>query len=210
MARPPLVIYLASRSARRREYLKRLGIPFAVVRSAYREKTPARGNPGVIAVRHAVGKALAAKLPKRTAAAAARAGAVKVILGADTLVFFRGRVLGKPKSHAHAERGLAAMAGKAHWVYTALALRRADTGRMYTGLARTRVTFKAWGRTQIRNYVAGVRPLDKAAGYAIQHVPRIVAEYRGSRSNVVGMPLELFRKLLRKILRAGSERAGPR
>jgi len=82
-------------------------------------------------------------------------------------------------------------------VYTGLCLREAQTGRMRTSVARTRVTFKRLGPDAIQQLLRRVSPLDKAGGYAIQEDRgELIARINGSHSNVMGLPLELLRREL--------------
>ena len=141
---------------------------------------------------HALGKARKAKVPAK------KSSKVIWILGADTLVYFRGRLLGKPSNKAEARRMIGEMSGRRHWVYTGIALRNLKSGEEKIGFAKTEVKFKKWNKAQIEKYLSRVNPLDKAGAYAIQAKPSIVKSYRGSLSNVIGLPLELLKKMLRE------------
>ena len=183
------MIYLASQSFRRREILKKMGVPFRVIRSTYRERRIPGLTPQRLVIRHAVGKVRAAKPPQNA----------RWILGADTVVWCRRKILGKPKNEAAACRVLGLLSGRAHFVYTGLALLDRKTGEMKTAYAKTKVIFKRLSNLQIQNYFKHVNPLDKAGAYAIQS-PRggIVAEVQGSFSNAVGLPMERIKKVLRR------------
>jgi len=183
------MLYLASQSPRRRALLRQVRRPFRTVRSSHRE-TICRGiPPSANAVRNAVGKAMKARLPRH---------ATGIVIGADTFLYFRGRVLGKPRTIREAERMLQALSGTSHWVYTGVCLRDVATGRMRTSVARTRVTFKRLTRETIRRLLGRMAPLDKAGGYAIQEDRgELIARIDGSRSNVIGLPLEMLRHELR-------------
>lgn len=190
--RKKIFIHLASQSERRRSLLKKMGIPFKVVPSNYREIHCERGKPHTLVMQHALGKAREVRLPKPI-----RPPADEFILGSDTLVYFRGRLIGKPRSLREAEKTLNEMTGKIHWVYSGIALIDRKTGREKVAHEKTRVKFKKWTAEQIRACLKRVNPLDKAGAYAIQDRPSMVACIWGSRSNVVGLPVELLRKLLR-------------
>ncbi len=96
-----------------------------------------------------------------------------------------------------AARRLQALGGRSHCVYTGVCLRDVATGRMRTGAVRTRVTFKHLTRETIRRLLHRMAPLDKAGGYAIQEDRgQLIARIDGSRSNVIGLPLELLRREL--------------
>lgn len=182
------MLYLASQSPRRRALLRQLRRPFRVVRSSHREVIRRGIPPSKNAIHNAAGKAIKARLPRN---------AKGIVIGADTFLYFQGRVVGKPRTMRQAERLLRALSGRSHWVYTGLCVREVQTGRMRTSAARTRVTFKRLTRETIRRLLDRMSPLDKAGGYAIQEDRgELIARIDGSRSNVIGLPLELLRREL--------------
>ena len=183
------MLYLASQSPRRRQLLRRLRRPFRVVRASHREVIRTGISPSQNAMRNAVGKAARAKLPR---------GAAGTIIGADTFLYFQRRVIGKPRTLRAASRLLQRLSGKSHWVYTGVCLRNVQTGRHWTGYAKTKVTFKRLTSGTIQRLFARASPLDKAGGYALQaDRGDLIARIDGSRSNVIGLPLELLRRALR-------------
>ncbi len=182
-------LYLASKSSRRQSLLKDLEVPFRVVPSAYRERWCRKTAPEVLCVRHAVGKARRAQLPR----------GARFVLGGDTIVWHRGRGLGKPRSRIEALRMLRGLSGKKHAVYTGLAVLDKKTGRMITGYSKTEVWMKAVSDAWRECYVDSIHPFDKAGAYAIQMPLKIVRKIRGSYSNVVGLPKELLRKMLKEL-----------
>ena len=189
MRRP--LLYLASRSLRRRGLLRRVGRPFRVVRSTHREVIRRGLRPSVNAIRNAVGKARKAQLPH---------GAAGVVIGADTFLYFRGRTIGKPRSLAQARRILRDLSGRSHWVYTGLCLWEPASGRMRTAYAKTTVTFKRLDEAAITRLFSRSSPLDKAGGYALQaDRGELIARLDGSRTNVIGLPMEQLRRELRRI-----------
>ena len=185
------MLYLASQSPRRRELLKRFGRPFQVVRSHHRETIRQLSTPSQNAMRNAKGKALRAQLPSN---------ARGIVIGADTFLWFRGRAIGKPKTFAQARRIVGALAGRSHWVYTGICVRDAQTGRTRVGFAKSKVTFRRLTPQAIAKYVVRVHALDKAGGYAVQEDGgELIAKIEGSRTNVIGLPMELLLKELRAI-----------
>jgi len=191
---PKVFIYLASQSARRADLLKRQKIPFQAVPSPFRETHRRKESPQKTVLRNAFGKAFRAKLPAHRPSKA-RSRQVR-ILGADTVVYFRGKALGKPRHYKEAVRTLSAMGGKSHQVYTGLVLLSPDHKKVLRGWAVTKVVMKRWDNARIKDYVVKIHALDKAGSYAIQEKPCIAAAYQGSFSNVVGLPRELLGKLL--------------
>lgn len=184
------MIYLASTSPRRRRLLRSAGMRFRVVRSRYQEKNRISDAPAKTARRHALGKAL-------SAASAVKNG---IILGADTLVWQKGRLIGKPKDLPEAFRILTRLQGKDHSVYTGVALVRMSAGKEVKRrvfCVKSVVRLKAMDRADMAAYFRRIRPLDKAGAYAAQAARSgIVRRVRGSFSNVVGLPLEALRRRL--------------
>lgn len=179
------MLYLASQSPRRRQLLRRLRRSFRVVRSAYRETIRSHEPPSVNAMRNAAGKARRAQLPPQ---------AQGIVIGADTFLYFRGRIIGKPRTMSEARRLLRALSACSHWVYTGICLRDPTTGRTHSSYARTRVTFKRLSEEAITRLFRRAHPLDLAGGYALQAGRgELIARIAGSRTNVVGLPLELLR-----------------
>ena len=189
------MLYLASRSPRRRALLRQLCLPFRVVASTYRETIRPHEPPSANAMRNAIGKAARARLPR---------SAKGIVIGADTFLYVRGRVIGKPKTLREAERVLRALSGRSHWVYTGVCLREVPTDRRRAAYAKTRVTFKPLTSEALARLFRRSSPLDKAGGYAIQaDRGELIARIDGSRSNVVGLPLELLRRELERFHPSG-------
>jgi septum formation protein len=188
MSTPALI--LASGSPRRRDLLAQAGVPFEV-RVPDVDETPAPGErPDELAERLA-----------RTKAGAVRSDPApgRWILAADTVVAIGDRVLGKPRDPADARAMLASLAGQRHRVYTGWALRCADGGELISGVVESRVQIRALTPEQIAEYVATGEPLDKAGAYAAQGTGgHFVEAIEGSRSNVIGLPMETVLPLLRE------------
>lgn len=186
----PLI--LASASPRRRDLLREAGIEFEIVVPEAVEPSRATGED-------ARAFAQRAALAKATEVARRRAG--RLVLGADTIVVLDGEVLGKPRDEAEARAMLARLSGRTHHVYSGVALARAhpDGGvAADSAVAETRVTFRRLDAGDIAAYVGTGEPLDKAGAYGIQGLGgRLVAGYEGSYTNVVGLPMETVRRMLR-------------
>ncbi len=168
-----------------------MGIPFKVVPSTYRERMSHRSSPQDLSVRHALGKVRKAVLPP----------AARFVLGGDTLVWRGVRGFGKPKNRSEALKILRHLAGKKHAVVTGLVLWDRRMGRVLTGCSKTDVWMKRFSDGALEDYIQKVHPYDKAGAYAIQGRPKIVRKIRGSYSNVVGLPKELLRKMLNRMLK---------
>lgn len=171
-------IILASASPRRRELLAHLLPAFSVCPATCSEEADFSLPPDRIVEQLARQKA--ENVFVRYPAA--------LVLGADTIVWADGRVLGKPKDAADAARMLRALSGKAHRVYTGYCLLgpSVDLG----GSVMTEVFFNDLSEELIAEYVATGSPLDKAGAYGIQDDARLVRSIRGSYTNVVGLPEE--------------------
>ncbi len=185
------LLLLASASPRRKELIRALRRPFKIVLSSYKE---ARAKnlprlPQALAMHHALQKARNAILPRNSHQKA-------IIIGADTIVVFRGMILGKPRSRREAAQMLRLLSGHTHSVITGLALIWQAGSRQITSSAKTRVTFKKLNSEAILSYLNIVNPLDKAGAYAIQDGPKIIKAIQGSRSNVIGLPIELLKAKL--------------
>jgi len=183
-------LYLASKSVRRQELLSAMKLPFHSVPSSYREHRRRKIPPEALCVRHAVGKVRKAVLPR----------AARFVLGGDTIVWHHNQVFGKPKTRAEALRMLRSLAGRKHAVYTGLALWDRKMGSMLTGCAKTEVWMKPASEKWLRKYIDIIHPFDKAGSYAIQARLKIVRKIQGSYSNVVGLPKELLRKMLKEMV----------
>lgn len=181
--RDPLV--LASASPRRVALLRQVGAEFTVADPGPDPAWPAGAEP-----RHGV-RALA--LAKARAVALRRPDAV--VVGADTIVVARGARLGKPQDAAAARAMLARLHGRAHQVWTGVAVVR---GREQRTIAEvTEVRFHRMTPAEIDAYVASGEPLDKAGAYGIQGLgAAFVRGIAGDYANVVGLPLARLRRVL--------------
>lgn len=183
----PLI--LASASPRRRVLLRTFGLPFRVVTPRVNETHDRRVPPAKLVQRNAV----------RKAEAAARALASGVIVAADTLVVLDGRIFGKPRTARQADRMLRVLSGRTHRVYTGVCTLDLARRRRYVDVASTRVTMRGLSDGQIRRYLRGRAPWDKAGAYAVQDMPSMLIDrVDGSLSNVVGLPLHLVERRLRQ------------
>ena len=179
------MLYLASTSPRRKAILKSLGFSFRTLKPNYKEgKTTNRLSPSRTVKKHALSKALSMTKKVRNG----------VIIGADTVVYFRGRIIGKPKNFKEAVKILRTLEGCTHTVHTGVALleiRRSAVKRKAVFSEKTRVRLKEMSSRDIEDYFRKIDPLDKAGAYAIQSkTASIVREIRGSYSNAVGLPVE--------------------
>ncbi len=121
-----------------------------------------------------------------------------VVLGADTIVAVDEQVLGKPRDPEHAVHLLRRLTGRVHQVFTGVAVVHGNQGRCSVLSVESRVRMRPARESELRAYVATGEPLDKAGAYALQGQGRqFVERVEGSRSNVIGLPLEETCALLR-------------
>ncbi len=118
------------------------------------------------------------------------------VIGCDTVVVFEGEILGKPKDENDAYATLKRLSGKTHYVVTGVCVR--NKNKRLSGFEKTEVKFNVLSDDFIKNYVDGGSPLDKAGSYGIQD-GGIVKEYFGSYTNVVGLPVNLVKKMLEEV-----------
>jgi len=112
-------------------------------------------------------------------------------VAADTLVVCQSRILGKPADEKMAEEMLGWLSGRTHEVITATVLILPGGKKTREAVVRTRVKFRILGIEEVRSYLRDVEVLDKAGAYALQDGgDRIVEQVEGSRSNVIGLPME--------------------
>jgi septum formation protein len=187
----PLKIYLASKSPRRQELLRQLGVPFdpLLLREA-----PGRAVDVVeIAVdgeppRHYVERIARTKAGVAWELMQKRKLAACPVLGADTEVVLDDLIFGKPSDAEHAAEMLARLCGRTHTVLTGVAVRWND--EVAFALSESRVTMRALSKAEIARYVATGESLDKAGGYAIQgRAAAFIERLEGSYSGVMGLPL---------------------
>ena len=179
----PLV--LASASPRRRELLRSEGLEFDV-------------DPAHVDERQHPDEAPAAyieRIARAKAQVVARRHLSSTVIAADTAVIVDGEVLGKPADDADAARMLRRLSGRAHEVWTGVAVLRDSVIRY--GLERTTVWMRTISEDEVDAYVRSGEPLDKAGAYAIQgQASRFVERIEGSWSNVVGLPMATVLQLL--------------
>ena len=178
-------LILASASPRRRELLGEIAA-FTVEPSHFEEHAAGLSAKDTVAY-FAEGKAkeVFSRFPECA------------VLGADTVVAFEGKILGKPKNGEDAKNTLRLLSGNTHSVYTGVCL--IGKGYCKTLTVETRVTFNALGEELIEEYVKSGLPLDKAGSYGIQDGYPLVKKYEGSYTNVVGLPQEEVRALIEEI-----------
>ena len=178
-------LVLASGSPRRAKILESLGVDFAVLKTDAPE----------VAVPHDPERTVTTNATAKLAAALAElrrigAGSWRGALAADTIVWFDGRIYGKPRDLEEAAEFLRELGGRTHVVFTGVAYAEPG-GETRTACARSDVTFHPLDEAKIAEYVERVRPTDRAGAYDIDESgDLIVAAYSGSYENIMGLPVE--------------------
>jgi septum formation protein len=184
-------VVLASRSPRRLALLSQIGLTVRVVVSDVSEDLDPLLTPA----------ANAEALARVKAQHVARTIDDGIIVGADTIVVLDHHVLGKPVDEADAERMLSLLSGRTHTVYTGFALVHQPSGRVISGVEETNVTFRVLPVEEIRAYIRGGSPMDKAGAYGIQddYGAVFVTRIEGCYYNVVGLPLARVYEAMKKL-----------
>ncbi len=179
------MIILASSSPRRRELLSMIGLNYVIETSGEEEVQP-HGLPPAEFV-----KTLA--LQKAQPVADLHPG--DCVIGADTIVYLEGDILGKPHTPDVAKAYLSRMQGKKHVVFTGVAVLK--NGKVDVRHCETTVTFAPMTPREIDAYVATGEPLDKAGAYGVQGPGGIFVErVEGNYFNVIGLPLPMLYNML--------------
>ncbi|HWT74686.1 MAG TPA: Maf family protein [Mobilitalea sp.] len=192
-------IILASESPRRKEIMETMGIKYKVlvanVEEIVEEKVPSEMVQAVArlktnAVYHRP-ELLAEEYQK------------VIVIGADTMVFYKEHALGKPKNEADAVRMLQMLSDDVHEVYTGVSIIIRDKDKEVERISFavcTKVAVQSLSLEQIKDYIATGEPMDKAGAYAIQGKFGIfIKEIIGDYYNVVGFPIaQIYDALLQK------------
>lgn len=182
-------IVLASASPRRKQYLSYLGLPFEVVVPDVDESTVDGETPEQLVMRLSKlkAKAVSQRLSDNEA----------VIIAADTVVAYKGQVLGKPKNDDDAFNMIKMLQGDTHEVYTGCTILKGD--RISNFAVSTKVTFASLDDELIRTYVNSGESRDKAGSYALQGIAAmLIQKVEGSVSTVVGLPICEVREVLKE------------
>ena len=183
-------LVLASKSPRRRELMRMLELPYAVIGTETDETIAPDTPPDEIV----------SELSRRKCAAAAELYPDNIVIGADTIVWNAadaGRCMyGKPADHADAVRMLSNLSGRSHQVYTGVTVMKGR--KTVTAAERTDVRFRVLTQAEIERYISEYPPYDKAGAYAIQERAALfVSGIDGCFYNVIGLPVSRLARILR-------------
>ena len=121
-----------------------------------------------------------------------------LIIGADTIVIFKDKILGKPKDENDAKNMLKMLSGNTHKVLTAVCIIDKDEDKTLINSCLSKVTFKKLTEEEIDAYIKTKEPMDKAGSYGIQAFGSLfVTKVEGCYNNIVGLPLNLLYEMLK-------------
>ena len=183
-------IILASTSPRRHELAKAMGLDFEIVPSNFKEDMSLKLKPEELVVELAFGKAndVAKKLSEG------------LVIGIDTIVVDKNKVLGKPKSEKEAFEMLKSYSGKSHRVLSGVTIIDCKTKKSIKDYEKTKVYFKKLSDKEINSYIKTGEAMDKAGAYGIQDLSSIfIKKIEGCYFNVMGFPIYLIYKNLQKL-----------
>lgn len=184
-------IYLASKSPRRKKLLEQINLQPEILHCHFDEEFDSKKSVSVIAKSLALQKMDEAKKLNKKG----------IIITADTIVVIDGKILGKPDSARGAVNMLKSLSGRKHFVYTGFCVYNSLNKILINDYEKTEVTFRKLNDSEIKEYVAGGSPMDKAGAYGIQddYGAIFIKKINGCYYNVVGLPLT---KVYQAILKA--------
>lgn len=187
-----LPLYLASKSPRRRKLLSLMNLPFESFEVDLQEKIKDGEHPVRTVKRLALEKMDEAK----------KSVGSGIIITADTIVVIDNKILGKPKDEKDAVRILSRLSDNEHTVYTGVAVYNSGKDKTIVDYEKTKVIFRKLEKDEIKEYVAGGSPMDKAGAYGIQddYGAFFVKKISGCYYNVVGLPLSKLHSMMKKVL----------
>ncbi len=179
-------IILASASPRRKDILVDMGLSFEIKPSDVDESR----------IKAVLPFNLVKKLARAKAESALNVSDGATVISADTIVAKGLKVYGKPIDEQDAVNMIGELNGRHHSVYTGVCVACGDKKIVFC--IRSRVKFKDLTREQIQDYVRECKPLDKAGAYGIQD-DKVVEKYKGSYTNIVGLPKEKLAEVLKRV-----------
>lgn len=173
-----LMLFVATRSPARRAYLRKKGWKFKAIAANAREVSYPH-SPARTVVENAVRKASSAP--------------GSLVAAFDTVIFFKGKIYGKPKNVLQAKNTLKKLSGKWHEVYTCTALRLGET--VLSTVSKTKVKIKKLGALELEEFASA--GLGKAGAYGIQEKSSPVEKIQGRFDVVVGLDESALKKLIK-------------
>jgi len=187
-----LPVYLASKSPRRKKLLSLLNLKLKTFSVDLTEKILIGEQPVKTVKRLAMEKMQLAEIKIKNG----------IIITADTIVVLDKEIIGKPKNARDAENILLKLSGRTHSVYTGFAINNVTNNKLIVSYEKTLVTFRELSKMEIKEYVSGGSPMDKAGAYGIQddYGAVFVKKVNGCYYNVMGLPLSKVYLTLMEII----------
>lgn len=183
-------IILASGSEQRKLLLENIGLRFKIERSDYKEDMDLKMKPHNLAKFLSKGKVEAVAKKHKNA----------IVIGADSFIIFKGKLLGKPNTEKRAREMLKMISGKWHSAITGFTVIDTEKDKSISGAEETKVYVKKMTFREIDDYVKTKEPLNKAGSYGIQRLGScIIEKINGEYTNVVGLPMPALADALRKL-----------
>ena len=182
---------LASASPRRRELIKLLGIEAEIIPSDFEEEIT-DADPATIVENLSKGKAQSVFDSLINANNTDKNNESLIVIGADTIVFYNGEILGKPADENEAKDMISLLSDRTHQVYTGVTLIKYENGNVTSKSfsEKTDVIVEKLDKFEIADYVKTGDSLDKAGAYGIQGVfAKHIKGINGDYNNVVGLPV---------------------
>ena len=187
-------IILASKSPRRKELLENLGLEFEIDCPQADEESIDKNIPVSLYVKE-LAMLKAASAAKRALSERKKA----YVIGADTVVYSGGKILGKPSDEKDAFAMLKTLSGTMHEVYSGICVIDTESGNTAAKSVKTEVFFRELTDEQIMRYIDTQEPMDKAGAYGIQGIGSLLVEkINGDYFNVVGLPVSELAQLMEK------------
>ena len=188
-------IILASNSPRRKELLHQIFDEFDVIKSNFDEDEVKEKEPEKLVQILSLKKAeeVFDRIQNKEI----------LVIGGDTLVYFEGQVLGKPKDEQDAFNTLKKLQGNKNEVYSAFTIifKKDNKTIKETYLSKSIVTMKSMSDKEIREYIQTGEPMDKAGSYAVQGIgSKFIEKIEGSYSSVVGLDIEKVKEIIANVV----------
>ena len=183
-------IILASGSQKRKDFLLKAGLKFDVILSDYVEDMTLPLPPNKLVEFLSKGKGKSVALKYKDA----------VIVSADTIIYYKGKIFGKPHTKKKAFEMLNELSGHSHSAFTGFTIIDTKNKKMITKSVETIVTFKKLNKVMIKDYIKNGNPLKFAGAYTLLDVEArdFVKKVKGDRDNVIGLPVKALMKELKK------------
>lgn len=183
-------IILASQSPRRKKLLNQIGLNFEIRASKYEEDMTVKKDPQELVQFLALNKAKDVAQYYQDA----------IVIGADTIVVYKNKVIGKPKNVEEARKTLRNLSGQKHEVITGFAVIDISKNEIINDFGLAQVQFRKLDQKEIEDYIQTGEPLDKAGSYGIQSKGAVLIDkIEGDYFSVVGLPIAKIYMALKEL-----------